>query len=786
MASIIRIKRSSTAGNPSTLAAGELAYSALTDNGSNGGDRLYIGIGTETSGNAANHYIVGGKYYTDLMSGTAGTLTTNAKSVPILSSSGTIDKWLVGNMQLTGSTISATTANTNIVLSPSGTGKVQISGAWTLPSTAGTINYVLTADGSGGSTWSAPSASSFTLAANTGTSDTFNTGETLTFTGTAPIATAVSNNTITISATDATTAAKGVASFDSTNFSVTSGAVSIKTGGVPNTALANSSITINSTAVSLGGSITGLAVTSGTLAQFASTTSLQLATLISDETGSGALVFATSPTLVTPTLGVATATSINKVTITAPATSATLSIADGKTLTVSNSVTFSGTDASTVAFGSGGTVVYTANKLSVHAATTSAELAGVISDETGSGALVFANTPTLVTPVLGAATATSITASTGNLTLSAASGNNNVVLAPTGTGTIDASGKLITNLSTATPTNNSDVATKGYVDSVAQGLHVHAPVQAATTGTLSSLTSGGTVTYATGTNGVGATLTLQNALLTLDGYTLVNGDRILVKNQATQAHNGIYTWATGGTVLTRATGADTPAELAGGDFFFVVNGSLYGDTGWVQTEVVTTIGTSNIIFNQFSGAGTYAAGTGLTLTGSTFSVNASQTQVTALGTITTGTWTASPIANTYLANSSVTVNGTAISLGASGTITANTTNSITFTNTGGATAGTTFNGSAARTIDYSTVGASPLAGSSSLSTVGTITSGTWNGTAIASGYGGTGFTTYATGDMIYASAANTLSKLTAGASGTVLQVNSSGVPVWGDLDGGTY
>jgi hypothetical protein len=153
---------------------------------------------------------------------------------------------------------------------------------------------------------------------------------------------------------------------------------------------------------------TGLGLTSGTLAQFAATTSAQLAGVISDETGSGALVFATSPSLTTPTLGVASATSVNKVAITAPATSATLTIANGKTLTASNTLTFTGTDASSVAFGTGGTVAYTANKLSVFAATTSSELAGVISDETGSGALVFATSPTLVTPVLG-------TPSSGNL-----------------------------------------------------------------------------------------------------------------------------------------------------------------------------------------------------------------------------------------------------------------------------------------------------------------------------------------------------------------------------------
>jgi len=131
-------------------------------------------------------------------------------------------------------------------------------------------------------------------------------------------------------------------------------------------------------------------------------------TAISDITGTGKAVLDTTPILTTPVLGVAAATSINKVAITPPATSATLTIADGKTLTASNTLTFTGTDTSTVAFGAGGTVAYTGNKLSVFAATTSAELAGVLSDETGSGTAVFNTSPTLVTPTLGVASATTV------------------------------------------------------------------------------------------------------------------------------------------------------------------------------------------------------------------------------------------------------------------------------------------------------------------------------------------------------------------------------------------
>jgi hypothetical protein len=126
-----------------------------------------------------------------------------------------------------------------------------------------------------------------------------------------------------------------------------------------------------------------------------STTQVQYLASATGTTGTTStnLVFSTSPTLVTPVLGAATATSINGLTITS--STGTLTITNGKTVSVSNTLTFTGTDSSTVACGAGGTVAYVANKLSVFAATTSAELAGVISDETGSGALVFGTAPTV-------------------------------------------------------------------------------------------------------------------------------------------------------------------------------------------------------------------------------------------------------------------------------------------------------------------------------------------------------------------------------------------------------
>jgi hypothetical protein len=130
-------------------------------------------------------------------------------------------------------------------------------------------------------------------------------------------------------------------------------------------------------------------------------------------TGTGLVVRDTSPTLVTPSLGVASATSVNKVAITAPLTGSTLTIADGKTLTASNTVTLSGTDGSALAFGAGGTIAYRQDNLSVFASTTSAQLAGVLSDETGTGVAVFSTSPVLTTPNLGTPSAAVLTNATG-------------------------------------------------------------------------------------------------------------------------------------------------------------------------------------------------------------------------------------------------------------------------------------------------------------------------------------------------------------------------------------
>lgn len=153
----------------------------------------------------------------------------------------------------------------------------------------------------------------------------------------------------------------------------------------------------------------------------------------------------------------------------------------------------------------------------------------------------------------------------------------------------------------AEPQNALDVANKGYVDAARSGLDVKQSVHVATTGPInlaSDLNTGDII----------------------DGHTLETGDRVLVKDQTTASENGIYVVAVSGTAQ-RATDADSSAEVTSGMFTFVTNGTQYGDTGWVlTTNNPITLGTTPLVFAQFSGTGQIVAGEALEKDGATLNV----------------------------------------------------------------------------------------------------------------------------------------------------------------------
>ena len=213
---------------------------------------------------------------------------------------------------------------------------------------------------------------------------------------------------------------------------------------------------------------------------------------------------------------------------------------------------------------------------------------------------------------------------TNGQTISTTASNKDINLSPHGTGTVI----VPSGYEDRAGFQSQSLANKAYVDQVAQGLDAKPSAKAASTANLSA-------TYDNGTAGVGATLTNSGsqAALTLDSVNLVVGDRILIKDQTAAAQNGIYTVTTVGDgstnwVLTRATPEDQPAELSGGSFVFVEEGTAGGNNGYVFTHTgAPTFGTTALDVSQFSGAGQVIAGDALSKTGNTLNVETDNSSI---------------------------------------------------------------------------------------------------------------------------------------------------------------
>ena len=335
---------------------------------------------------------------------------------------------------------------------------------------------------------------------------------------------------------------------------------------------------------------------------------------------------------------------------------------------------------------------------------------------------------------------------------------------------------LTTGTISGAPANPTDIVNKDYADAIASGINFHAACNLATTTALP------TCTYNNGASGVGATLTATaNGALSVDSVLTVANNRILVKDQTLGAQNGVYVVTSVGTagtpfVLTRATDYDTSGtgtnEIDQGDYILVLSGTVNTNTSWVQqTALPIVVGTTALVFLQFAAPIVYSAGTGLNLSPST------TFNIANVGTA--GTYGSSSNVPVFVTNAqgqvtSVTNTGIAIASGAVSGLAASATTDTT--NAANITTGILPSGR----ISGSYTG---ITGTGALA-AGSLATGF---TAVSAPLGGTGFSSYAVGDLIYADTTTSFAKLPDVAVGNALISGGVGsAPSYGKIGLATH
>ena len=331
-------------------------------------------------------------------------------------------------------------------------------------------------------------------------------------------------------------------------------------------------------------------------------------------------------------------------------------------------LTLSGTVTSAGSLTLGGTLAVTPSNFASQTANT------ILAAPNGSAgvptfrAIVAADVPTLNQNTTG--TASNVTgivavANGGTGASVAGTARTNLGAAASGANTDITSIALTTGTISTSPVSGTDIVNKLYADSIASGINFHQSVRLATAAALPANT------YNNGTSGVGATLTANaNGALSVDGVAVAVGNRILVKNEAAGANNGVYTVTQVGNgstpyILTRATDFDSAGtgvdQIDAGDFFLVTAGSTQSNTSWVQqTPLPITVGTTALVFTQFAAPVLYSAGTGLTLAGTVFSIT--NTGVTAS---TYGSASSVPVIAVNAQGQATSVTNTSIAIAAS-------------------------------------------------------------------------------------------------------------------------